>query len=112
MNSAPKGSASQAYAARAPVWQGCCMDTARMLLPFDVADVPPEQLAAAQEAGLRYVMDEEPGFARLPFGEWFEYYDERGRQIEDDATIERIDRLAIPPAYSDVWICPDPRGHL
>jgi DNA topoisomerase IB len=75
-------------------------------------DVPPEQLAAAEEAGLRYVMDDEPGYARRPFGEWFEYYDERGREIEDDGTIERIDRLAIPPAYSDVWICPDPRGHL
>jgi DNA topoisomerase IB len=75
-------------------------------------DVPPEQLAAAEEAGLRYVMDDEPGYARRPFGDWFEYYDERGREIEDDGTIERIDRLAIPPAYSDVWICPDPRGHL
>jgi DNA topoisomerase-1 len=79
---------------------------------LDVGEVAPEELAAAHEAGLRYVMDTEPGYARRPFGDWFEYYDEQGREIEDDATIERIDRLAIPPAYTDVWICADPRGHL
>jgi DNA topoisomerase IB len=83
-----------------------------LVLNFDVAEVPPEQLAAAEDAGLRYVADTGPGFARRRFGDWFEYYDERGREISDDATIERIERLAIPPAYSDVWICPDARGHL
>jgi len=88
------------------------MDAGPMVLNFDSAEIPPEQLAAAQVAGLRYVCDNEPGYARRRFGDWFEYYDERGREIEDDATIERIDRLAIPPAYQDVWICPDPRGHL
>src|SRR6476646_1179533 len=112
MNRAPQGSGSQAYAARAPVWQGCCMDNAPILLTVDTSDVPPEQLAAAHDAGLRYVIDDEPGYSRLPFGEWFDYYDERGREILDEAVIARIDALAIPPAYTDVWICPDPRGHL
>ena len=88
------------------------MENAFTLFTVDTAEVPPEQLAAAEEAGLRYVANDAPGYARLAFGDWFEYYDERGRQIQDDATIERIDRLAIPPAYTDVWICPDPRGHL
>jgi DNA topoisomerase-1 len=88
------------------------MDNAPIVLTVDTMDVSPEQLAAAHEAGLRYVSDEEPGYSRLPFGDWFDYYDERGREILDDAVIERIDALAIPPAYTDVWICPDPRGHL
>src|SRR4249919_1913190 len=111
MNRAPNGSGCQAYAARCLVWQGCRMDSG-LVLNFDAAEVPPEQLAAAEDAGLRYVSDTGPGLARRRFGDWFEYYDERGREITDDATIERIDRLAIPPAYADVWICPDARGHL
>jgi len=88
------------------------MEYAPIVLTVEPADASPEQLAAAQEAGLRYVSDNDPGYSRLPFGDWFEYYDERGREIVDDATVERIDALAIPPAYADVWICPDPRGHL
>jgi DNA topoisomerase IB len=88
------------------------MDNAPIVVTVEPVDAPPEQLAAAQEAGLRYVSDEDPGYSRLPFGDWFEYYDERGREIVDDAVIERIDALAIPPAYTDVWICPDSRGHL
>jgi DNA topoisomerase I len=88
------------------------MQAAPTVVSLQPAEVTPEQLAAASEAGLRYVSDEEPGYSRLPFGDWFEYYDESGRQIEDEATIARIDALAIPPAYTEVWICPDPRGHL
>jgi DNA topoisomerase IB len=88
------------------------MEGALVLVNVDTAEVSEEQLTAAHDAGLRYVGDDEPGYARRVFGDWFEYYDERGREIEDDGTIERIDRLAIPPAYTDVWICPDPRGHL
>ena len=88
------------------------MDAGPIVVTLDTAEVATEQLEAAQEAGLRYVSDDEPGYSRLPFGDWFEYFDERGRQILDDATVQRIDALAIPPAYTDVWICPDPRGHL
>jgi len=88
------------------------MDAGLTVITVDNPEIAPGQLAAAQQAGLRYVVDTDPGYTRRAFGDWFEYYDERGREIEDDATIERIDALAIPPAYTDVWICPDPRGHL
>jgi DNA topoisomerase IB len=88
------------------------MDRALAQPITDEVELPLEEIADAHEAGLRYVTDAEPGYARRAFGDWFEYYDERGREIEDEGTIERIDRLAIPPAYTDVWICPDPRGHL
>ena len=88
------------------------MDAGIAVYTANTPDASPEELAAAHDAGLRYVADTEAGFTRRLFGDWFEYYDERGREIVDDATIERIDALAIPPAYVDVWICPDPRGHL
>jgi DNA topoisomerase-1 len=78
--------------------------------PDDAPD--PAQLAAADEAGLRYVSDAEPGWTRRKDGERFAYFGLDGRPITSDKTIERLDKLAIPPAYTDVWICPDPLGHL
>jgi DNA topoisomerase I len=74
--------------------------------------VDPAQKAAASEAGLRYVRDTGPGLRRRKAGQKFAYLDVDGKRIADAATIERINRLAIPPAYTDVWICPDPRGHI
>src|SRR5204862_2161252 len=54
-----------------------------------------------------------PGIWRKKSGERFVYIDDRtGRQVRDAATLLRIRYLAIPPAYRDVWICPDPRGHI
>jgi DNA topoisomerase-1 len=53
-----------------------------------------------------------PGIARRRRGKGFEYLDEEGRRIEDPAQIARLRELGIPPAWRDVWICPDPRGHL
>ena len=67
---------------------------------------------AAADAGLRYVSDSEPGLRRRRAGKGFVYLDAKGRRITDAATIERIRALAIPPAYTDVWICKDARGHL
>lgn len=62
--------------------------------------------------GLRYVDDSRPGYTR----EWtdgaFAYFNTQGKRIDDPAEIRRINALAIPPAYTDVWICPDARGHL
>jgi DNA topoisomerase I len=62
--------------------------------------------------GLRYVDDSRPGYTR----EWtdgaFAYFNTQGKRLTDEAEIKRINALAIPPAYIDVWICPDPRGHL
>jgi DNA topoisomerase-1 len=66
---------------------------------------------AARLAGLRYVSDEEPGIARRRCGSGFTYRDGRGTIRDADARA-RIDRLAIPPAWTEVWICPDDRGHI
>lgn len=68
--------------------------------------------AAAEEAGLRYVSDDRPGIRRVRAGRGFRYAGPDGRPVTDPAELERIRRLAIPPAYTDVWISPDPRGHL
>ena len=62
--------------------------------------------------GLRYVDDSRPGYTRRPIDGKFAYFNTEGKRIRDEATIKRINALAIPPAYADVWICPDARGHL
>ena len=67
---------------------------------------------AAEEAGLRYVNDDRPGYTRKAKGDDFEYYDTTGKLITDETKLLRIKRLAIPPAYTDVWICPIANGHL
>lgn len=53
-----------------------------------------------------------PGISRRRRGSGFSYEDPRGRTIADEATLERIRALAVPPAWTDVWICADPEGHL
>jgi len=72
----------------------------------------PDPLESAQAAGLRYVSDTSPGIRRRRSGKGFSYVDAEGRPIRDKATLARIRSLAIPPAYTDVWICPSPNGHL
>ena len=67
---------------------------------------------AAEEAGLRYVSDEQPGYTRKAKGDDFEYFDTDGKPIRDEQRLLRIKRLAIPPAYTDVWICPSSNGHI
>jgi DNA topoisomerase-1 len=71
-----------------------------------------DPIDAAEEAGLRYVSDDQPGYTRRAKGEDFEYYDTEGRLIRDEQRLLRIKRLAIPPAYTGVWICPSPNGHI
>jgi DNA topoisomerase-1 len=63
-------------------------------------------------ARLRRVDSREPGLARRRRGKGFEYTDAQGRRVNDDETLSRIRSLAIPPAWTDVWICPNERGHL
>jgi len=63
-------------------------------------------------AGLSYADDRTPGYTRKWIRGKYRYFDTDGRRITDRATIERIDTLAIPPAYTDVWICPDKTGHI
>lgn len=67
---------------------------------------------AALSAGLTYVNDDMPGITRRRAGKGFSYKDAQGRTITDPAERKRLAALAIPPAYGDVWICPDPRGHI
>ncbi len=69
-------------------------------------------LAQASEAGLRYTSDIEPGLRRRRQGKHFRYFDRNGVAIRDQVVLARIARLAIPPAYADVWICESERGHL
>jgi DNA topoisomerase-1 len=70
----------------------------------------PEDLATL--AHLRYVFDEQPGFAREKNGSGFYYFNGDGRRVRDKQLVARIDALAIPPAWTDVWICRVADGHL
>ncbi|WP_427912890.1 DNA topoisomerase IB [Ramlibacter sp. MMS24-I3-19] len=72
--------------------------------------VDPED--AARSAGLRYVSDEQPGISRVKAGEGFSYRKSNGSTVTDERTLERIRKLAIPPAWTDVWICNAADGHL
>ena len=67
---------------------------------------------AAKAADLRYVSDEKPGITRLAAGKAFKYATADGKRVTDAATLARIKSLAIPPAWTDVWICPLEQGHL
>ena len=78
--------------------------------PRATASDRPEKAAA--RAGLRHVSDERPGIRRVRCGRGFRYRRPQGGPVRDARTLARIRSLAIPPAYTDVWICPDPRGHL
>jgi DNA topoisomerase-1 len=68
--------------------------------------------AAARSAGLRYVSDNGAGITRVRAGDTFRYLDPDGEPIDDEAVLARIRKLAIPPAWTDVWICKLDNGHL
>lgn len=78
--------------------------------------IPVEELAdpeqAAKAAGLRYVTDDMPGIRRVSHGKHFGYVAPNGKEITDEDELKRIRSLAVPPAYTDVWICPAANGHL
>jgi DNA topoisomerase IB len=78
------------------------------------ATPPPiaEVRAYAAAAGLVYVADDAPGITRRRAGRTFVYFDVDHHRVREARVLERIRQLAIPPAYSNVWICPDARGHL
>jgi DNA topoisomerase I len=71
-----------------------------------------DPVRSARSAGLRYVIDDQPGIRRQmgPLG--FKYTRPDGRIIRNPSELKRIARLAVPPAWTDVWICTDPKGHL
>ena len=78
------------------------------VVPGGADDAP----AAARSAGLRYVNDEQPGIHRKGKPGAFQYVDADGERVRDEDTLERIRKLVIPPAWSDVWICKYAHGHL
>src|SRR2546421_1157834 len=71
-----------------------------------------QELRAARAAGLRHVSDATRGIRRIPRGDSFEYVDADGNPLRDEETFARIRKLAIPPAWTEVWICASDRGHL
>jgi DNA topoisomerase-1 len=79
------------------------------------ADIPREAKAgqqAAEQASLTYISDSERGIRRRRSGGGFSYIGANGKSVADKRTLERIQALAIPPAWTDVWISPDPNGHI
>ena len=62
--------------------------------------------------GLRYITDAAPGIRRRRAGRGFTYVDPDGKRVRDRAEIDRIRKLVIPPAWTDVWICPSRSGHI
>jgi DNA topoisomerase I len=73
---------------------------------------PEDAAQAVRTAGLGYVSDSTPGFTRRRMGKGFCYRAPDGQLITDRTELARIKWLAIPPAWTDVWICPHPKGHL
>ena len=80
-------------------------------MPLDVAATP-EGAQVAEAAGLVYVNDHDPGISRRRAGKGFSYRDTHGDRIADTPTLARIRALVIPPAWDEVWICPDANGHI
>jgi len=80
--------------------------------PDGTAEPSADAVSSAKQVGLRYVGDGVPGIARVADKDGFHYTGPDGKQIRDEATLARIKALAIPPAWTDVWICPWDNGHI
>ena len=96
-------------------FSGDAVTTARaqMLEPrIDPRAERPDTEESAQAAGLRYVTDAKPGIRRIRCGKGFRYTAPGGNTIHDEDTLRRIRSLVIPPAWTGVWICTIPNGHL
>src|SRR5690349_21073537 len=76
-------------------------------------DMPSSGDVGALPQGLSYVTDQDPGIRRTKArGHGFNYVGADGKPITDEKTLDRIRALAIPPAWTDVWICPKASGHI
>jgi DNA topoisomerase-1 len=84
--------------------------TASQRIAASVAAAPP--IESAKAAGLRYTTDTKPGIRRTGRGRAFTYVDPAGKRLRATVELARIRALVIPPAWRDVWICTDARGHL
>jgi len=78
-------------------------------MSLDATLEPPE---FAEAAGLTYVDDKDPGIRRVKKGKGFAYLDARGEPVTSERTLERIRKLVLPPAWTEVWICPRADGHI
>src|SRR3954471_13614163 len=74
--------------------------------------IPAPPAESARAAGLRYVSDADPGIERRVTSKGFRYFAAGGAPVRNAATLKRMRALAIPPAWTDVWICPRADGHL
>lgn len=83
-------------------------------IPFvmNLQELAQDPAQVAKAAKLVYVSDTMPGLSRRQVGDHYEYADAKGKPVDDAATLDRIRKLALPPAYERVWICPRPNGHL
>jgi DNA topoisomerase-1 len=79
-------------------------------MPTPESQDDPREAAAA--AGLLYVTDTQRGWSRAPAGDGFRYLKADGQPVADESALARIRKLAIPPAWTEVWICPRANGHL
>lgn len=77
-----------------------------------VAETIIDPAESAKAAGLHYMSDTKPGIKRVKSGRGFRYIDADAAPVRDKETLVRIKALVIPPAWKDVWICPNPKGHL
>jgi DNA topoisomerase-1 len=75
-------------------------------------DYPADPVESAHAAGLRYILDTGPGIRRERRGQDFIYIGVGGKPIRDPKELQRIKAIGIPPAYTDVWICPFANGHI
>ena len=77
-----------------------------------MTDIRDDPRRLARASGLRYSTDGRPGFTRRRAGRGFTYRDLEGATIRDPEVLARIRSIVIPPAWTEVWICPWPNGHL
>src|SRR5688572_26053230 len=75
-------------------------------------EIVTDPVESAKAAGLRYVTDDTAGIRRRRVGKSFTYLDGQGDRVRDPDILRRIRALAIPPAWTDVWICPSAHGHI
>ena len=80
--------------------------------PADTDAIKLEPEEVAHLAHLRYYTDNKPGWTRKAGKDGFDFFDLEGKRVTDEDEIKRIRALAVPPAYTDVWICPSKNGHL
>ena len=82
------------------------------MLAFSATETVVDPEEAAELAGLTYVTDEKPAIRRRRSGKGFRYKTAQGAKISEPATVKRIKALAVPPAWTEVWICPTATGHI